>query len=109
MLLSCPHFYSSSPLGDVETMGSQGQSERGSGGGGGGAVVSGGGGGMLGVPGMRGAVGGGDGGGRHARLETPLERSLRRSQRMLFWSVSAAGVLLAILVSVGRMLSHEPS
>lgn len=36
--------------------------------------------------------------GRHVRLETPLERSARRSQRMLFWAVSAAAALLAILV-----------
>lgn len=87
----------SSPLSDVETVGSQGHGGRRSG-----AAVSGGGGGILGAPGMRGmrgaAAAAARGGGRHARLETPLERSMRRSQRLLFWAVSAAAALLAILV-----------
>eukprot|EP00903_Cladosiphon_okamuranus_P013391 g12479.t1 len=85
-----------SPLGDVETVGSQGHSGSGPG-----TVVSAGGG-MLGVPGILSG-----GGGRHARLETPLERSMRRNQRMLFWAVSTSGALLAILLALVAVAVHQ--
>ncbi|CAM9790607.1 unnamed protein product, partial [Ectocarpus sp. 8 AP-2014] len=79
-----------SPLEDVETLGSRSSAAVAHSG-----VV----GGMLG--------GRGRGGGRHARLETESERLARRSQRMLFWALSAVAGLLAILVGLVAVAVRE--
>ncbi|CAB1097696.1 unnamed protein product [Ectocarpus sp. CCAP 1310/34] len=79
-----------SPLEDLETLGSRSSAAIAHSG-----VV----GGMLG--------GRGGGGGRHARLETESERLARRSQRMLFWALSAVAGLLAILVGLVAVAVRE--
>ncbi|CAN0212970.1 unnamed protein product [Pylaiella littoralis] len=86
-----------SPLDDVETLGSSGAAVSDGGGGGGGGRRRGG----------AGMLGAGRGGGKHSRLETPLERSARRSQRMLFGALSAVAALLAILVGLLAVALRE--